>query len=50
MKTAQDAIGRAMLDFQSGQHPTLLIERDDGYIVPDYPMTYYFSTHRAWPS
>jgi SAM-dependent methyltransferase len=48
MKTSQDAYGTAMYDFHRGRPAALLIERDDGYIDLDLPMTYYFAQYRDW--
>ena len=48
MKTSQDAYGTAMYDFYRGRPARLLIERDDGYIDSDLPMTYYFAEYHSW--
>src|SRR5215211_4550731 len=48
---AQDAFGRALLDFYEGRRgPPLLLEADDGSIRPaDLQPADFFHPHDAWP-
>ena len=45
---AQDAYGRAFLDYLDGRRVQVVIERDDGYLDTDLPTEQYFNPYEAW--
>ncbi|MBI5210481.1 MAG: class I SAM-dependent methyltransferase [Elusimicrobia bacterium] len=48
-KTPPDAFGRALLDAFHGDEVGAVIERDDGYIEPEWGKKVYFSAYEEWP-
>jgi SAM-dependent methyltransferase len=50
LKPHEDAFGRELIDYMSGQNRCEIIERDDGYLDVNADLQVYFEPFERWPA